>query len=168
MASGEPVPEHVDEAFDLTFVPAPGSTEPEEEVELDSGDLDTIFHDGAAIDLGREIADTLALSIDPYPRSAQADAAPQISGTFELAGRTYLTLAFPRLAGGQSGLAYAVRESIDLRSWEIVTLGTNTTATVSHGDGTETITVRGNLPIAGPDAVPRAFLQLLVTPASAP
>lgn len=80
VASGEPVPEHVDEAFDLTFVPAPGSTEPEEEVELESGELDTIFHDGAAIDLGREIADTLALSIDPYPRSAQADAALKEAG----------------------------------------------------------------------------------------
>ena len=79
VATGEPVPEHVDEAFDLIFVPAPGGTD-EEEVELESSDLDTIFHDGAAIELGREIADTLALSIDPYPRSAEADAALKEAG----------------------------------------------------------------------------------------
>jgi uncharacterized metal-binding protein YceD (DUF177 family) len=80
VATGEPVPEHVDEAFDLTFVPAPGGGEGEEEVELGSGDLDTIFHDGAAIDLGSEIADTLALAIDPYPRSPGANSALKEAG----------------------------------------------------------------------------------------
>lgn len=70
VASGEPVPERVDEAFDLSFVPTPMA---EEELELDAGQLDTIFHDGAAIDLGTAIADTLALAIDPYPRSPRAD-----------------------------------------------------------------------------------------------
>ena len=33
-----------------------------------------VFHDGAAIDLGSAIADTLALTLDPYPRSAGAEA----------------------------------------------------------------------------------------------
>ena len=80
VATGEPVPERIDEPFDLLFSPAPGGTEPEEEVELDSGDLDTIFHDGMAIDLGRQIADTLALAIDPYPRSADADTALKEAG----------------------------------------------------------------------------------------
>ena len=80
VATGEAVLEHVDESFDLTFVPAPGAGEPDEEVELDSSDLDTIFHDGSAIELGREIADTLALAIDPYPRSAGADAALKEAG----------------------------------------------------------------------------------------
>ena len=80
VATGEPVPEHVDEPFDLLFAPAPQANAADEEVELESGELDTIFHDGAAIDLGREIADTLALSIDPYPRSAGADAALKEAG----------------------------------------------------------------------------------------
>lgn len=80
VATGEPVPEHVDESFDLLFAPAPGGSDADEEIELDSGDLDTIFHDGAAIELGREIADTLALAIDPYPRSAGADAALKEAG----------------------------------------------------------------------------------------
>jgi uncharacterized metal-binding protein YceD (DUF177 family) len=80
VATGEPVPEHIDEPFDLLFVPTPDGSNPDEEIELDSGDLATIFHDGAAIDLGRGIADTLALSIDPYPRSAGAEAALKEAG----------------------------------------------------------------------------------------
>ena len=64
----------------LSFVPAPNGSEPEEEIELGSGDLDTIVHDGSAIELGREIADTLALSIDPYPRSAGAEVALKEAG----------------------------------------------------------------------------------------
>ena len=80
VATGEPVSEHVDEPFDLLFAPAPNGSSPDDEIELDSGDLDTIFHDGSAIDLGREIADTLALAIDPYPRSAGADTALKEAG----------------------------------------------------------------------------------------
>ena len=47
---------------------------------MGASDCDTIFHDGAAIDLGGAIADTLALSIDPYPRSAGADSALREAG----------------------------------------------------------------------------------------
>ena len=43
-------------------------------------DLDTIFHDGSAIDLGGAVTDTLALAIDPYPRSAEADSALKEAG----------------------------------------------------------------------------------------
>lgn len=80
VATGEPVPEHVDEAFDLRFVPAPESTGGDDEVELGAHDLDTLFHDGDAIDLGSAISDTLALSLDPYPRSADADTALREAG----------------------------------------------------------------------------------------
>lgn len=79
VATGQPVPQHVDEPFDLTFVPAPDGTD-EEEIELATRDLDTIFHDGSAIDLGSAVADTLALALDPYPRSADADAALRDAG----------------------------------------------------------------------------------------
>lgn len=80
VATGDPVPAHVDEAFELRFVPEPGSGSADEEIELGEADLDTIFHDGSAIDLGDAIADTLALSLDPYPRSAGADAALKEAG----------------------------------------------------------------------------------------
>lgn len=80
VATGEPVPAHIDEPFDLQFVPEPKGRSAEDEIELGEDELDTIFHDGAAIDLGGAIADTLALSLDPYPRSAGADAALKEAG----------------------------------------------------------------------------------------
>ena len=80
VVTGDPVSAHVDEAFSLIFVPEPPSTRPDEEVELGEADCDTVFHDGTAIDLGGALADTLALSLDPYPRSAAADAALREAG----------------------------------------------------------------------------------------
>ena len=80
VATGEPVPAMIDEAFDLSFVPAPDSGSADEEYELEGDELDTIFHDGMAIDLGGAIADTLSLALDPYPRSANAEAALREAG----------------------------------------------------------------------------------------
>ncbi len=80
IATGEPCPAHIDEPFDLLFLPEPKIGGADEEIELGSADLDTVFHDGSAIDLGGAIADTLALAIDPYPRSAGADAALKEAG----------------------------------------------------------------------------------------
>jgi uncharacterized metal-binding protein YceD (DUF177 family) len=88
VATGEPVAEHVDEAFEIAFLPEPRGGRPDEEIELAPEDCDIVFHDGAAIDLGAAIADTLALNMDPYPRSAGAEAALQDAGvlTEEQAG----------------------------------------------------------------------------------
>jgi uncharacterized metal-binding protein YceD (DUF177 family) len=80
VVTGEPVAAHVDEPFELKFVPEPPPARPDEEIELASGDLDVVFHDGSTIDLGGALADTLALSLDPYPRSAGADAALKEAG----------------------------------------------------------------------------------------
>jgi uncharacterized metal-binding protein YceD (DUF177 family) len=80
VVTGEPVAAHIDEPFALMFVPEPPVARPDEEVELGAGDLDVVFHDGAAIDLGSALADTLALSLDPYPRSAGAEAALKEAG----------------------------------------------------------------------------------------
>ena len=78
--TNEPVPAHVDEPFELLFVPEPPVAGPDDEIELGRSDLDVVFHDGKEIDLGTSIADTLALSLDPYPRSAGADAALKEAG----------------------------------------------------------------------------------------
>jgi uncharacterized metal-binding protein YceD (DUF177 family) len=80
VVSGEPVAAHADEPFDLMFVPELEPTGGEEEIELGEGDCDLVFHDGSAIDLGGAIADTLALGLDPYPRTAGADAALREAG----------------------------------------------------------------------------------------
>jgi uncharacterized metal-binding protein YceD (DUF177 family) len=75
VVTGEPIAAHVDEPVAVLFTPEPPVGAPDEEIELGGAECDTVFYDGALIDLGSAIADTLALSIDPYPRSASADAA---------------------------------------------------------------------------------------------
>lgn len=80
VVTDEPVDARVDEAFDIYFLPEPATGGSEEGVELVEGDCDVVFHDGSAIDLGSAIADTLALGLDPYPRSAGAAAALKEAG----------------------------------------------------------------------------------------
>lgn len=79
VASGEPLPAYVDEAFELHFQPEPTRV-PDDEIELSGDELDVIFHDGSAIELGEAIADTLAVSLDPYPRGPNAEVALQQAG----------------------------------------------------------------------------------------
>ena len=78
-ATGEPLPAFIDEAFELQFQPEPVRT-PDDEIELSGDELDVIFHDGQAIELGEAIADTLAVSLDPYPRGPNAEVALQEAG----------------------------------------------------------------------------------------
>lgn len=80
VATGEPLPVRVDEAFELHFIPAPLTAGGDEEFELGADELDTMFHDGQAIDLGTAVADSLALALDPYPRSRDAEAALRQAG----------------------------------------------------------------------------------------
>ena len=80
IATGDPVPEHVDEAFELLFLPEPQGDRPEAEIELSEQECDIVFYEGGAIDLGTALADTLALAMNPYPRSAGADATLKEAG----------------------------------------------------------------------------------------
>lgn len=79
VATGEPVPARVDEPFALRFDPT-RSDQREEEMELDEADLDVLPHDGGAIDLGEAVAQGFALALDPFPRSAGAEAALRDAG----------------------------------------------------------------------------------------
>lgn len=79
IATGEPVAAAIDEPFEVRFLPEPDS-ERDAEVELGADELDVIFHDGAKIALGAALVDTLALALDPYPRSAGADEALRAAG----------------------------------------------------------------------------------------
>lgn len=93
VVTGDPVPAHVDEPFSMVFMPEPDGRS-DEEIELGSADCDVVFHDGSTIDLGSAIADTLALSLDPYPRSAGADAALKEAGFLaEAEGGPFAALA---------------------------------------------------------------------------
>ena len=80
VATNEPIAAHIDEPFEFIFVPEQQLERGDEEIELGAKDCDVVFHDGAVIDLGTAVADTLALSLDPYPRSAGAESALREAG----------------------------------------------------------------------------------------
>ncbi|HEU0135082.1 MAG TPA: DUF177 domain-containing protein [Allosphingosinicella sp.] len=80
VATAEPVEAAIEEAFRVEFRPLPADGRPDEEVELGEGELDVVFFEGASIDLGEAVAQTLLLALDPYPRSAAAEAALREAG----------------------------------------------------------------------------------------
>ncbi len=72
IATGEPVSAVIEEDFTVRFVPETRAEE-DEEIELEAQDCDTIFYAGGAIDMGEAVAETMALALDPFPRSDSAD-----------------------------------------------------------------------------------------------
>lgn len=76
--TGDPVPAQIAEDFTIRFLPE-GTVEGDE-VELSDEECDTVFYTGGAIDLGEAAAETLALALDPFPRSAGAEAALRDAG----------------------------------------------------------------------------------------
>lgn len=78
VASHEPVPAAIEEDFDLRFVPE--GEVAGDEVELSETECDTVFYTGSAIDLGEAAAETLALALDPFPRSPDAEAVLKAAG----------------------------------------------------------------------------------------
>ncbi len=74
VVTGDPVASVIDVPFQLRLVAANSADEGDDERELEEDDLDVVTHDGVVIELGEAVAQTLALSVDPYPRSPDADA----------------------------------------------------------------------------------------------
>jgi uncharacterized metal-binding protein YceD (DUF177 family) len=77
-ATGEPLPVTIDERVSLRFTQEFGGAE--EEVELSPEVLDTLPIEGGVIDLGEAAAETLALALDPFPRSPGAAATLAAAG----------------------------------------------------------------------------------------
>lgn len=80
--SGEDLPVAVAEPLTLRFVPERGPGRPDEELELDAGELDEIEFSGTQFDLGEAVAQSLALAIDPFLEAPGADAFRRKSGFF--------------------------------------------------------------------------------------
>lgn len=78
IATGEPVSQSVDAAIAVRFVDL--ATIESDDLELDAADHDEMEHDGVAVDLGEAAAQTLALALDPYPRSPAAAKALKAAG----------------------------------------------------------------------------------------
>ncbi|MBB5711957.1 YceD family protein [Sphingomonas xinjiangensis] len=81
VVTDEPLLVRVDEPFAIRFVPEPeDGAGGEDELELSEDECDTVFFTGGTIDLGEAAAETLALGLDPYPRSPNAAAVLREAG----------------------------------------------------------------------------------------
>ena len=76
VVTGDAVPALIDQAFALRFVDPAVLAEAAEELELSGDDCDVVAHEDGAIDLGEAVAQTMALALDPFPRSPAADVPP--------------------------------------------------------------------------------------------
>lgn len=80
VVTDEPLPAHVEAPFSVRFVPDAYNGAADEELELSAEDCDTLPLEGGRIDLGELAAETLALALDPFPRSANADTVLEEAG----------------------------------------------------------------------------------------
>ncbi len=80
VVTGDPLPARIDIPFSVRFVPDAYTAADQDEFELSADDCDTLPVEGGKIDLGELAAETLALALDPFPRSKNADAAAQEIG----------------------------------------------------------------------------------------
>jgi uncharacterized metal-binding protein YceD (DUF177 family) len=80
VATDLPVPAEIEEPFSIVFRPPPEVTGSDEELELSESELDVVFYEGGSVDLGEAVAETMSLSLDPYPRSAEAEDALKAAG----------------------------------------------------------------------------------------
>jgi uncharacterized metal-binding protein YceD (DUF177 family) len=72
VATAEDVPERIETPFTIRFVQE-GDAAADEELELSEADCDIMTVEGGRIDMGEAVAQTLALNLDPYPRSPDAE-----------------------------------------------------------------------------------------------
>ncbi len=92
--SGDDLPVRIDEPVALRFVPAAGTHRPDEEVELDADALDEIEYQGTQFDLGEELAQGLAVAIDPFLAGPNAEEARRKAGLLnETASGPFAALA---------------------------------------------------------------------------
>jgi uncharacterized metal-binding protein YceD (DUF177 family) len=71
IASDDPLPATINAPIEIIFTPEPDA-DTDVEIELENEDCDTVFYTKKAIDIGEAVAQTLWLSLDPYPRSPEA------------------------------------------------------------------------------------------------
>ena len=80
VATGEPLEAAIETPFDLVFRPQIETAGHEEEIELAPDEMDVVFYEAGAIDLGEAVAETLLLNLDPYPRAPGAEEALRKAG----------------------------------------------------------------------------------------
>ena len=74
VASGVPIEALIKAPFAIQFSRPPDPQRGvEEEIELGEADCDVVFYSGADVDIGDAVAETLLLSLDPWPRAPGAE-----------------------------------------------------------------------------------------------
>jgi uncharacterized metal-binding protein YceD (DUF177 family) len=81
--TGDDLPVTIREKLAFRFVPETGQHAPDEEVELETDELDEIPYEGEFFDLGEAVAQSLALAIDPYATGPGADEARKAAGLLD-------------------------------------------------------------------------------------
>jgi len=83
--SGDDLPMAIAHDISLRFVPMATleASEEDEEIELETDELDEIGYEGTSFDLGEAVAQSLALAIDPYAVGPDADGARRRHGLVE-------------------------------------------------------------------------------------
>ncbi|MEO7247736.1 MAG: DUF177 domain-containing protein, partial [Novosphingobium sp.] len=82
--SAEDLPVTISEPLALRFVPATAQQQPDAEIELNADDCDEVHFTGTTIDLGEEMAQSLAVAIDPFLTGPQADEARRKAGIVDV------------------------------------------------------------------------------------
>jgi uncharacterized metal-binding protein YceD (DUF177 family) len=99
VATDEPVTARIDEPLLVRFVPdAALAGSGANEVELSDPDCDTVGYDGAMIDVGEAVAESMALALDPFPRSPGAEAVLREAGVISEAEASAQSGPFSGLA----------------------------------------------------------------------
>ena len=105
VVTGDAMPAQMRAPFSVRYVPDVFARSDEDEVELSSEDCDTLPLEGNQIDLGELAAETLALALNPFPRSDRADEALMEAGlgeTGEAGPFAALRALKDKLEGGRS------------------------------------------------------------------
>lgn len=83
--------------------------------------------------------------------------------TVRIGNQTFLKISFRRLISPPPWLRYTVEESSDFKFWLPLDPAQNQLGSpVDDGDGTETVTVFGTIPMSGPDSESKGFLRTRV------
>ncbi len=78
--SGQNFQSSIGEDFEILLVKKRTPEAADEEIELASEDCDVMEYDGAQIDIGEAVAQTLYLALDPYPRGPNAEEVARAKG----------------------------------------------------------------------------------------
>lgn len=125
--------------FSATELSDPAVSGPEVDVDLDG------------------LVTLLEFALGHDPRVHDSNAIP-VGRIVQDGGKDYLALTFKRLQKAP-GLIYRIEVSSDLVTWAVASAVVGTV--LDHGDGTESVTIRDNLPIAVENG--RRFMRIVAT-----